>query len=216
MTDPSDPRITKFPLRPSRRRTVRHRPVPDGKLEMVITYLEMRERPTRPTTPHRAEKLALMRAEQPTLSFYRYLYDTVGEPWMWYERRRMSDDTLRAIIHDRAVRVFVLYVAGVPAGFVELDAREEGEVELAYFGLVPEFMGRGLGPYLLDWAVDEAWSYGPERVWVHTCNFDHPKAIAVYQRAGFVAYRQETKLVDDPRLDGTLPPSAGPRPKGGR
>lgn len=196
-------RIAELPLRPPQRRR-RPRAVPEGQLEMVITYLEMTARPARPTTPHRAEKLALMRAERPTVSFYRYLYDTVGEPWLWYERRQMSDGALRDVIQDPAVFVYVLYVAGVPAGYVELDRRVTDEVELAYFGLIPEFIGQGLGQYFLDWAVDEAWRRGPRRVWVHTCNHDHPKAIAVYQRAGFVPYRQERKLVPDPRLDGAF------------
>ena len=97
-------------------------------------------------------------------------------------------------------------VAGVPAGFIELDRRVSGEVELAYFGLALEFIGRGLGGYLLAWGTNKAWRRGVRRVWVHTCNFDHPRAIAVYQRAGFVPYKQETNLIDDPRADGTLPP----------
>lgn len=201
-------RVAQFPIRPIRGHGTGKRPVPEGKLEMVITYLEMRDPPARPPTPnpHRAEKLALMRAERPIVSFYRYLYNTVGEPWLWYQRRRLADEALRDIVQDPRVGVYVLYVGGVPAGFVEIDWRADQEAELAYFGLLPEFVGRGLGPYLLDWAVREAWSKGPRRVWVHTCNFDHPKAIAVYQRSGFVPYRQETVLVDDPRLDGTLPP----------
>lgn len=215
MNDEEDrKRIAAFPLRLSRERERGPRKVPPGKLEMVITHLEMRQRPVRPPTPHRSEKLALMRAERPTVSWYRYLYNTVGEAWLWFERRRLDDEALRRIIHDPEVAIYVLYVAGVPAGFVELDRRQPDEVEIAYFGLIPEFIGRGLGLYLLDWSVDEAWMTRPARVWVHTCNFDHPKAIAVYQRAGFVPYRQETRIVDDPRRDGTLPP--GPPPRGTR
>ncbi len=203
------PRVTAFPIRSLRGHRAGRRRVPEGKLEMVIIYLEMTERPTRPSVPQprHAGKLALMRADKPTVSFYRYLYNTVGGPWLWYERRRMSDEELAAAIHHAAVGIYVLYVGGVPAGFVELDGRAGDEVEIAYFGLIPEFLGRGLGPYLLDWAVHEAWRREPRRVWVHTCNFDHPKAIAVYQRAGFVPYRQETKVIDDPRLDGTMPTS---------
>ncbi len=175
----------------------------DGKLDMVITYLEMRRRPNR-LVRYLPRALAINRAHSPTVSFYRYLYNIVGAPWLWYERRRLDDSTLRAIIHNPKVEVYVLYVDGVPAGFAELDRRTSDEVELAYFGLAPEFIGRGLGRYLLDWALNEAWRDDPRRVWVHSCNFDHPKAIAVYQRAGFVPYRQETKRIDDPRSDGTV------------
>ncbi len=176
---------------------------PDGKLDMVITHLEMR----RP--PHRLARrlprgLTIEHARSPTVSFYRYLYNTVGAPWLWHERRRLDDDMLRAIIHDAKVEVHVLYMHGVPAGYIELDRRIADQVEVAYFGLIPEFIGRGLGRYLLDWGLNEAWREHPQRVWVHSCNHDHPKAIAVYQRAGFVPYKQETVRIDDPRSDGTI------------
>lgn len=163
---------------------------------MTVTYLEMRSPGQRLAAPGWAEPVTIQRAERPTISFYRYLYDTVGSDWDWYERRRLSDDGLAAIVHDDAVEVYVLYVRGVPAGYVELDRRVEGEVEIAYFGLVPDYIGRGLGPALLDWALERAWSYGPRRVWLHTCSLDHPKALAVYRRAGFEVYDREVVAVE--------------------
>jgi len=174
-------------------------------LRCVVTYLEMREPPRHPNILAGRHKIALMRAETPTLSFYRYLYNTIGEPWLWWERRALDDEALAAIIHDPKVEIFVLYYDGVPAGYIELDLRIDGEIEVAYFGLIPEFIGRGLGAYLLGWALDEAWQREPDRVWVHTCNFDHPKAIATYQQAGFTPYKQEAKAIDDPRATGLLP-----------
>jgi len=193
-----------------RSRRVRLVATPDGgatdapdirsrKIEMVITYLEMGARPNRAAVGAPALKLALLRAERPTVAFYRFLYDAVGRPWSWYERRLLDDRALAAIIEDPRVAIFVLYVAGVPAGYAELDRRIEGEVELAYFGLMPEFTGRALGPYLLDRAIDLAWRGDPTRVWVHTCNLDHPAALGVYQRAGFSVYRRTRELIDDPR-----------------
>ncbi len=179
------------------------------KLSTVVTYLEMRERPKPSHYAPAAAKWALMLAERPTISFYRYLYDTVGEPWLWYERRTLGDDALAAVIHDELVDIYVLYADGVPAGFAELDRRKSPDIELAYFGLIPEFVGRGLGPYLLSQAMEEAWSHEPERLWVHTCTLDHPKALAVYQRAGFAPYKQETIEFEDPRQTGLLPADAG-------
>ncbi len=172
---------------------------PAGKIETVITYLEMTAPPASPPPPTPIGKIALMRAEMPTLSYYRYLYGAVGAPWLWWERLAMSDDKLRAIIHHENVDVFALYVAGVPAGYFELDRRVAGEVELAYFGLIEDFIGRGFGAFLLRAAIDAAWDAKPRRVWVHTCNLDHPNALAVYQRAGFVPYDQRTEVIDDPR-----------------
>ena len=170
-------------------------------LDIVVTYLEMLKPPTRPTVPvPPVGKIALLRAERPTISYYRYLYNTVGEPWLCWERRRLSNDELARIIHDPLVEIYVLYVDGVPAGYAELDRRKQEEVELAYFGLVPEFIGRKLGPFLLNWAVDTAWFGKPKRLWVNTNNLDHPKALQIYQKAGLVPYRQETQTIPNPRL----------------
>ena len=166
---------------------------------MVVNYLEMRAPPPARALPSRAEALSILRARRPTVAFYRFLYDTVGDPWMWYERRQMDDAALAAVIQHPRVAVYVLYLDGVPAGYVELDRRQAGDVELAYFGLMPEFIGRGLGRYFLEWAVAKAWEGEPQRVWVHTCNFDHPGALATYQRAGFQVYDQERQIIDDPR-----------------
>lgn len=173
----------------------------DGNIETVVTYLEMTEQPSRPGPPVPAGKIALLRAEKPGVAFYRFLYNTIGEPWLWWERRELTDADLAAVIHDDAVEIYILYVGGVPAGYVELDTRKTGEVELAYFGLMPDFIGRGLGPYLLSWSVDQAWSRDPKpsRVWLHTCTLDHPSALKTYQRAGFNVYDQETEVVADPR-----------------
>ena len=178
------------------------RPEPDvdGNIKTVVTYLEMRDAPTRPAPPIPVGKISLLRTHKPTISFYRYLYDTIGEPWLWWERRALSDNTLTDIIHDDDVEIYVLYVGGVPAGYVELDCRMAGAVEIAYFGLIPDFIGRGLGPYLLRWAIDQAWTREPERVWLHTCNLDHPSALQTYQRAGFTVYDQQTEVVRDPRI----------------
>ena len=167
-------------------------------VETTVTSLEMRSPPKRPPAPVPLGKFAILRAERPTVSFYRYLYDTIGEPWTWTDRRRMDDETLREIIHDPRVEISVLYAAGVPAGYFELDCRIEGEVELVYLGLIPDFIGRGLGRYLLDCSVATAWTREPGRVWVQTCTLDHPGALSLYQRAGFSPYKQEVEEVVRP------------------
>lgn len=177
-----------------------------AQLEDTITYLEMRVRPSLPPVPAPFGKLALMRAERCTVSFYRYLYETVGTPWLWYERRLMADAALAAEIAKPTTEIFVLYVGGVPAGYFELDAAPPRETELRYFGLVPEFIGRGLGPFLLRAAIDRAWSSRPlDRLWVHTRSYDHPKALGHYQRAGFTVYARRNLRFEDPRAAGILP-----------
>lgn len=177
-------------------------------LDDVITYLEMHERPSTPRLPPPAGvKLALMRAEDCTVSFYRYLYETVGTPWLWYERRLLGDTALAATIHEPTTEIFVLYAGGVPAGYFELDAAAARETELCYFGLIREFIGRGLGPFMLQAAIDRAWERPIARLWVHTRTFDHPSALSYYQRAGFVVYARRELRFEDPRTLGILPRS---------
>jgi ribosomal protein S18 acetylase RimI-like enzyme len=175
-------------------------------LDDVITYLEMPEKPATPPVPAPAVgKLALMRAENCTVSFYRYLYETVGTPWLWFERRLLDDAVLAAQIRTPTTEIFVLFVGGVPAGYFELDAAAPDETELCYFGLIPDFIGRRLGPFLLRAAIDRAWSRPIHRLWVHTRMYDHPKALGHYQRAGFVVYDRQALRFEDPRARGILP-----------
>jgi ribosomal protein S18 acetylase RimI-like enzyme len=174
-------------------------------LDDVITYLEMHERPSLPRVHPPPGKLALIQAEGCTVSFYRYLYQTVGTPWLWYERNLLDDEILAAQIQKPTTEIFVLYVGGVPAGYFELDGAAEHETELCYFGLIPEFIGRGFGPFLLQAAIDRAWSRPIRRLWLHTRNYDHPKALGHYQRAGFVVYARHKLRFEDPRSRGILP-----------
>jgi len=174
-------------------------------LDDVITYLEMHARPAGRRVPPPLEKLALMWAEDIPVSFYRYLYDTVGEPWLWFERKLLDDEALAAAIAGPGIEIFVLYVRGAPAGYFELDLSSARETKLCYFGLIPDFIGRGLGPYLLQVAIDRAWSRPIERFWLHTSTYDHPKALRVYQRAGFNVYQRLPVKFEDPRPRGIVP-----------
>ncbi len=181
-----------------------------GQLPVTVTFLEMRTPPRHQPPPMPPGLLALVRADPPTLSFYRYLYATVGEPWLWSERRRMGDAELLTIVSDPRVEVWVLFVSGTPAGYVEIDRRERGAATLAYFGLIPDFIGRGLGPWLLDRGIRMAWRSGVRRVLVNTCTFDHAKALPLYQSMGFQPIRRATRIIRDPRSDGVLPRHAAP------
>jgi GNAT superfamily N-acetyltransferase len=182
------------------------KPGATGYLDVVITYLEMTERPKRPSLPAPTGiKLALLRVDKPTVPFYRFLYEQVGDPCFWYERKHLPDDKLAAILADPKVELYVPYVAGSPAGYVEIDRRPTPDVALAYFGLIPDYIGIGLGRYLLDWAIEAAWSSSPRRLTVDTCTLDHVRALQTYQRAGFQPYRQERKSIIDPRLTGKTP-----------
>ena len=158
-------------------------------------YLQMHGPPEARVPPPR-EGIEVARVERPEIGFYRALYDVVGRDWNWINRKLMSDDELRAIIHDDRVEFHVLYVQGTPAGFCEMDRRADGEVELVYFGLAPDFIGRGLGKYFLNRMLHQAWSYAPKRVWLHTCELDHEAALSTYQKAGLAVYDERVMMQD--------------------
>lgn len=161
-------------------------------MQITVTYLQMFARPQAVIPPPR-EGLTIVHARKPTVAYYRFLYDAVGSKWHWQSRKKLSDAELVAIIHDPRDEVHVLCVDGVPAGFAELDRRVAGEIEMVQFGLMPEFIGAGLGKYFLQWTIDRAWSYRPTRFWLHTCTLDHPAALPNYQKRGFAIYKEEVK-----------------------
>jgi GNAT superfamily N-acetyltransferase len=150
-------------------------------------YLETKI-PPQGSPPEFDLEVNIVRAVKPTISFYQFLYKEVGKGLSWYNRLLMFDDELLKIIHDEKVEIYVLWVNGVPAGFCELDYRKPAEVEIAYFGIMPEFRGRGLGPRFLQWNLHKTWSHNPSRVWLHTCELDGKAAMPMYLRAGFVQY----------------------------
>lgn len=162
---------------------------------VTITYLEMRERPSllKPQPPHGLDgRLMLMKTGRMPVGFYRYLYDAVGREYHWYDRKRWDDAKLGAEIWADGKEIFVLYVRGAPAGYFELDFREEPDCELTYFGIIPDFHGLRLGRFFLSSAIARAWDQGIKRLTVHTNTDDHPRALPLYQKLGFVPYAQET------------------------
>ena len=185
-------------------------PLAAGQLAAIVTSLEMTERPA-PAPPIRAP-FRLDCWEQPELDRYRTLYRAVGTPWIWFSRLVMSDGELATILHDPNVALHVpCRRDGTPVGILELDFRQPGECELAFFGLIPEMAGRGIGNWLMAHALRLAWA-GEDirRVWVHTCTLDHPGALGFYQRHGFRPFARAVETFADPRLAGVLPRDCAP------
>lgn len=180
-----------------------------GRLAAAVIYLEQRAAPApRPDPPQPGATLVRLSAAD--LDRYLALFAAVGEPWLWFGRRIMARATLAAILDDPAVEAFAVTRDGADVGLLELDGRGDGEVELAYFGLVPGAIGGGLGRWTMNRALEKAWARSPARVFVHTCNFDHPDAVAFYLRSGFVPCGRAIEIADDPRLTGHLPRTAAP------
>jgi GNAT superfamily N-acetyltransferase len=180
--------------------------VPAGKIAAVVTHLEMTERPALRPDPEGA--WTLRRVPSPDLDWFRDLYRRVGEEWLWFSRLQMAHAELAAIIRSPMVDVHALVHEGRDEGLLELDFRDAGQCELAFFGVTADLIGGGAGRWLMNRALELAWSRPVTRVWVHTCTFDHPSALAFYQRSGFRPFRRQVEIADDPRLDGTAPRSA--------
>lgn len=181
----------------ARRHTDRDLSPMGRKIKTTVTYLEMKENPHL-VAPHPplVEPLALMQTKRIALPFYRYLFDAVGRPYKWISRKLLSNDQLAAIIHDDLVEIFVLYLDGAPAGYFELNFTKMPDAEISFIGLTPEHVGKGLGSYLLKTAISRAWEKGPSRVHLQTCTLDHPRALAMYQRCGFVPFGQKEELIE--------------------
>jgi GNAT superfamily N-acetyltransferase len=164
-----------------------------GKISTRITYLEMRNEPAN-LEIRQPLNTEFIRVIDPPVHFYRYLYNTVGEQWLWYERRKITDEELVELIYRDNIAIYVLYVKGIPAGYSELDF-QKNDTNLVYFGLMPEFIGKGYGKYFLNQTIKEAWSKKNNRLWVHTCTLDAPNAMEFYQMAGFNIYGTEDKEI---------------------
>lgn len=134
----------------------------------------------------------LQRIEGCPVSFFRYLYAEVGRAYHWRDRLSWSDQEVRSHLADPDVSLWLLSSRAAPAGYFELRRHHDDSVEVAYFGLLPEFLGRGWGGHLLTLAVRAAWDLGPERVWLHTCTLDHPAALPNYLKRGFRPVREES------------------------
>lgn len=137
--------------------------------------------------------LEIRQAQVPLPELNRFLYTAVGGNWYWIDRLGWSYAQWQDWVDRPELQTWVAYVTGTPAGYFELEAQAGGDVELAYFGLIPRFVGMGLGGPLLTAAIEQAWRMGARRVWVHTCTLDHPAALSNYQARGFALYREETE-----------------------
>jgi GNAT superfamily N-acetyltransferase len=156
---------------------------------VVVRYLEMRV-PSHQSVAAPRDGLTILHVRTPSVPYYRFLYDAVGKEYHWLSRRKLSDTELASVIQSPRNELHVLHVDGSPAGFAELDRRQAEEVELVQFGLTDDFIGQGLGKWFLQWTIDTAWSYQPKRFWLHTCTLDHPAALSLYRKAGFVQFKQ--------------------------
>ena len=174
--------------------------------DVVTTYLEMRDARDlrRSGVPQPAPQF--IRATEPLPELNRFLYTAVGGDWYWRDRLVWPYGRWMQWLDRAELETWVLHAGGTPAGYVELEMQPGDQVEIAYFGLIPRFIGRGLGGHLLTLGIERAWAMGARRVWVHTCTLDGPAALANYQARGMTIYDAKTHRVPP------LGPPDGPWP----
>ena len=174
-----------------------HQPPPraDGRLPITITHLEMvrADWTERGRAPDIA--VAIEHVGRPTAALYRELYDRVGRPWLWYERRLLPDAALQALLDRADHELHVARHDGELVGYFEL-----GGNELAFFGLMLPYIGRRIGPWLLDRAIERAFARGIVRIELNTNTLDHPRALDTYRKAGFRVVRSDSVELRDPRV----------------
>jgi GNAT superfamily N-acetyltransferase len=183
--------------------------LPAGKIANVQTCLEMLSRPPARPDPASVE-YSLQRIAQPDTARYRDIFRRIGEPYLWFARLLLSDDELARTMKDPDIEIYTVRYHGNDEGLLELDFRTPRECELLYFGLTDALVGKGTGRWLMNRAIEIAWSHPIDRFWVHTCNLDHPNALGFYIRSGFRPFKRQIEIADDPRLTGALSPDAAP------
>ena len=166
-------------------------------VQVTTWFLEMTDPAQLAEAPERDPELEIRQAELPSPELSRMFYAGVGSDWFWTDRLGWSWGRWREWLERPELETWVAYVRGTPAGYAELEDQGDA-VELAFFGLLPAFIGRGLGPRLLDAALRRAWEIGRERVWVHTCSLDGPAALRTYQARGFELFDERTHRQEVP------------------
>ena len=168
------------------------------KTDVTVFYIEMTDpKALRPKRIQR-DDLEIRQAKRPLPEFNRFLFTAVGAEYHWRSRLDWTHDRWMAYLSKPGTETWVAYLSGTPAGYFELETQPGGNVEIVHFGLLPPFIGEGLGGHLLTFAIERAWQMGARRVWLHTCTLDHPNALKNYCARGFRIYDQKTEPRDLP------------------
>lgn len=162
---------------------------------LAITCLEMTNASQfRPSYLSYLDGIKVMCMYAPDLAFYRFLSNSVAMPQP-NQRLVLSDQELKKLLAASGNSVHVLYVDGVPAGYIELVKRKDSpsspfySTEFVYFGLRSGYIGRSLDKHLLSHGIAYAWNNGTNRLWVRTSNIDSAKTLKNYLQRGFKIIR---------------------------
>jgi GNAT superfamily N-acetyltransferase len=117
-------------------------------------------------------------------------YRKIGGKWNWAERLLMERERLLSLLSDAKNEIYYCYFEKQFAGYFELDCHNKDAIELVYFGLAPEFIGKGLGRKMMQRVFSAAGRHQAPKLWLHTCSFDAPQALDFYLKNGFRIYKE--------------------------
>ncbi len=165
------------------------------RVDYQVTWLELDSGQIRPRVPKpEGEEVTFVEAIGFPQWLFFALYDAVGKDYAWDDMHEVDPEQADALLDSPDTRLFTMVRSGWPQGFYLLDLRTPTLCDIAYFGLVEQAIGRGLGGRLLDDAVSRGWSFpGVSRITVNTCTLDHPAAMQLYVSRGFKPVRSETR-----------------------
>jgi len=174
---------------------------PTTTIEVTRTYLEMRDLSELKRALSDNPSIRIELKSACSVELFRKLYVEVGKNYHWIDRLPWTDEQIAAYLKQPEISLWLMTYEDQTAGYFELRKCKDGSTEIAYFGLLPEFIGRGLGKHLLTCATEQAWAAGANRVWLHTCTLDDSAALPNYLKRGFRPFKTEVYSVQTANLN---------------
>ena len=138
------------------------------------------------------EKKYLVKKIKPDFQLNKFFYKQVGKKHRWIDRLSWSDGKWINYISNKNLETYIISESDELAGFFELLYNPElKETEISYFGLLEEYIGKGIGGYALSVAIKKSFEKNIRRVWLHTCTLDHPNALKNYIARGMTVFKKE-------------------------
>ena len=130
--------------------------------------------------------------KKPDFQINKFFYKNVGKKHNWVDRLIWTEKQWIEYVSDKKVKTYILKDNNEFAGYFELIFhKDENEVEIAYLGLLEEYLNLKLGSYILSTAIKKSFILNPKRVWVHTCSLDHKNALNNYISRGMKIFKSE-------------------------
>ena len=162
------------------------------KTEINRYYLEIHSSKELKESRELSDEFEILKINPPDFQLNKFFYKNVGKKHRWVDRLAWSDIQWTKYVNDKNIDTFILKKIDEMTGYFELIYHKNiNEIEIAYLGLLEEFLNKKLGSFLLYSALKKSFLKNPKRVWVHTCSLDHKNALNNYLSRGMKVYKEE-------------------------